>query len=146
MKVYYDTGILLKLYTIEPESAAVRDFVRARNERIVINALHRSECVSAFRLKAFRGECDEVQATRAIADFEDDITNGIFQLLSLNWDETWNLCREFSNTHAQVTGCRTLDAVHVACARLWGCREFVSSDKRQCKLARLVGMKIIELF
>lgn len=27
MSIYYDTAVLLKLYTVEPESAAVRAFV-----------------------------------------------------------------------------------------------------------------------
>mgnify|MGYP000917610122 CR=1 FL=1 len=56
MSVYCDTGILMKLYLPEPESAAVAAFVRAQREPILLSALHRAEMTSALQLKGFRGE------------------------------------------------------------------------------------------
>ncbi len=53
MNTYYDTGILLKLCTEEPESPAVRDFVTGRGEPIRVSELRLAECVSALRLKQF---------------------------------------------------------------------------------------------
>ena len=144
MTCYLDTGVLLKLYTVEPESAAVRSFVVQRGEPLYVTALHRAELVSAFRLKVFRGECDEAASGAAIADFEDDLLNGVVRMVGLDWDHAWIACRELSAAHAAATGCRTLDAIHVACARVLGIREFVTRDKRQADLAIRAGMRVIE--
>lgn len=62
MTRYHDTGLLLKLYTNERDAAAVRNFVVRRGEALAFTAVHHAECVSALRLKCFRGEAgDEVQ-------------------------------------------------------------------------------------
>ena len=143
MSLYYDTGVLLKLYTAEPESAAVRRFVVSRKESLLFTSLHRSECVSAFRLKAFRKECSQEEAANAIADLEDDLAGGVLRMAGIDWDQAWAACREITDAHAASTGCRTLDPLHLACARQLAVREFVTTDKRQAKLARRLGMQVL---
>jgi len=145
MTVYYDSGIILKLYTSEPESAAARRYVLERNEPLYLNSLHRSECTAAFRLKAFRRECKEEAASRAIADFEDDVARGVIRIVEPDWSEVWNICRNLLDKHAASTGCRTLDSLHVACARSLAIRDIITSDKRQSALARRAGMIAISL-
>lgn len=142
MTVYYDTGIILKLYTSEPESAAVRKYVLERNEPLYLNSLHRSESTAAFRLKAFRRECKEEAANRAIADLEDDMAEGVIQIVEPDWSEVWNTCRNLLDKHAASTGCRTLESLHVACARSLAIRDIITSDKRQSALARRAGMTV----
>ena len=143
MTRYFDTGIVLKLYTTEKESPAVRRFVTRGKEPLFLNSLHRSECVSAFGLKAFCGECDDASATSAINDFEDDIATGVIRILGIDWDLVWGICRVISAAHTRDTGCRTLDALHVACARSLAIREFITNDKRQSELAKRVGLRVI---
>jgi len=46
MTAYFDTGIILKLYTEEPESEAVRAFVIKRGQAIGVRTLYLAECVS----------------------------------------------------------------------------------------------------
>ena len=144
MTRYYDTGVVLKLYTIEAESPAVRRFVKRGKEAIGLNSLHRSECVAAFRLKAFRGECEEDTAAQAIADMEDDLAAGVLRLVGIDWDAAWVGCRSIADTHASETGCRTLDTLHVACARQLAIREFVTTDQRQALLAKRPGMRVVD--
>ena len=146
MTVYYDTGIILKLYTEEPESPPARRFVLKRKQPLYLNALHRTECTAAFRLKAFRGECEAEAAGRAIADFEDDIAHGIIRIVEVDWAQAWTICRNLLDKHGATTGCRTLDALHVACARSLAIREFITSDNRQSALARLAGMTVTSPF
>jgi hypothetical protein len=43
------------------------------------------------------------------------------------------------------TGCRTLDLMHVATAKLLTASEFVSTDKRQLQAAALCGLKGVDL-
>lgn len=142
--IYFDTGVLLKLYTIEPESPAVRRFVERSAKAIPFHALHRSETASAFHLKAFRRECTIEQANRAIADIEDDLKSGVLQPFAPDWESVWERCREFSTAHAATTGARTLDTLHVACAREQGLRDFATTDQRQATMAERVGLRVVD--
>ena len=142
MSRYYDTGLILKLYTEEAESDVVRDWVTGKEEALVFTTLHLSECVSALRLKCFRKECSEEQAAGAILDIENDLVSGALRSVFIDWVEAWHQCRILSDAHAGTTGCRTLDVLHVACAKQLGAREFLTTDVRQSNLAKKAGMRV----
>lgn len=142
MNHYYDTGVLLKLYTEEPESDRVREWVTPIAERLPFHAFHLSETISALQLKAYRGECGIDQSNRAIADIEEDRADGLLQNVRPDWDMVWEKCSQLAQSHAAATGCRTLDTLHVACARTLGFRRFVSTDERQRKLAQRAGLEV----
>jgi uncharacterized protein len=142
MKTYYDTGVLLKLYTAEPGSAVVQAFVMDRHEPIRITGLHHSECVSALRLKQFRGEASAAQCKKAMALLAGDLREGSLRMVSVDWEKAWSRCRELSESHAAATGARTLDALHVACALQLEVHEFASSDRRQMALAEKMGLEV----
>lgn len=142
MKIYYDTGILLKLYTPEPESPAVRAFVTDAGQAIPFLGLHQSECASAFHLKAFRGECTLAQANRALADIEEDLRSGVLSFLQPDWESIWQKTFELSQAYCASTGCRTLDTLHVATAMILGFRQIATSDTRQSTLASLLGLRV----
>ena len=144
MTRYYDTGLLLKLYTNEKDSAPVRNFVVRHGEALVFTAMHHAECVSALRLKCFRGECHEEEAAAALRDIEADLAAGVLRVVSVDWDAAWMRCRGFSDAHAAATGCRTLDAFHVACALHLGAEELVTGDARQSALGRKVGLRVVD--
>lgn len=141
MNTYFDTGVLLKLYTAEPESPSVQAFVHRRAQAIRISDLHRVECVSALRLKEFRGECAEEQSSQALALLADDLRSGVLRMVALDWNAVWQECQSLAEAHAAKTGCRTLDTLHVASALRLGARELATSDQRQAALARKVGLR-----
>jgi len=144
MTTWFDTGILLKLYTTEPESVAVQSWVRNRTEPIRICVLHRSECSSALHLKAFRGECDVAVAARALDLVESDLRSGVLRMVAVDWDAAWETCHRFATRYAAETGVRTLDTLHVACALQLEASEFVTSDRRQATLADQTGLTVID--
>ena len=144
MSCYYDTGLLLKLYTNESESETVRNFVLRRGEALVFTSLHHAECVSALRLKCFRGEADEEEVARALRDIESDVAAGVLRPSAVEWDAAWPRCRVLSDAHAAATGCRTLDVLHVACALLLGVEELVTGDGRQAALGRKAGLRVCQ--
>lgn len=144
MTLYYDTGVLLKLYTQEPESANVRDFVTNTGEAIPFLNLHQSECASALHLKAFRKECSVRQANRALGDIDEDLRRGILQRILPDWEIIWGKTYQLSQAHSAITGCRTLDTLHVAAALCSGFRHFATSDKRQRELADRVGLRTLD--
>jgi predicted nucleic acid-binding protein len=146
VKTYYDTGVLLKLYTEEAESGAARSFVTRRKEPLYLSSLHTAECTSALRLKQFRGECGPAPVAQALAHLEEDFREGVCKVLPVDWDAAWSRCAILSGAHAAATGCRTLDSLHVACAVLSAAAEFITSDERQRLLASLAGLRAINPF
>jgi len=53
VSLYYDSGVLVKLYVREPSSEAVARFLASRSEVVVVNSLHELEVRNALRLKRF---------------------------------------------------------------------------------------------
>jgi predicted nucleic acid-binding protein len=139
---YFDTGILLNLYTLEPSSERVQEWVRGRGQPIAVTDLHLSEAVSAMRLKQFRGECTAAQAAQAIAHIEDDIRSRVLRRVDLDWPAAWLTCRTLAQTSAAQFGTRTLDTLHVACALLLHATECITSDHRQAELAATAGLAV----
>ncbi len=139
---YYDTGILLKLYTNEPESLAVERFVKQRRRALRVTDLHVTESMNALQLKAFRGECSQEQAHVAIGLIEDDLRSGILRISSMDWPEVWKICQTLTRTHSADYGTRTLDILHIACAILLHTRNFITSDSRQANLAKTCGLRV----
>lgn len=144
MSIYYDTGVLLKLYTVEPESAAVRAFVTQAAKAIPFLDLHQSECSSALHLKAFRGECSVQQANQALGDIAEDLRSGVLNRILPDWESLWAKTIELSQAYSSTTGCRTLDTLHLAAALQLGIRQFATSDQRQSSLASHVGLRVFD--
>lgn len=144
MKSYYDTGLLLKLYTNERDSEVVQEFVVRHREALVFTPIHHAECVSALRLKCFRGEAAEEEVAGALRDMDCDVAAGVLRTVPVDWDAAWMRCRILSDAHAASTGCRTLDALHVACALLLGVDLLVTADSRQATLARKAGLSVVD--
>lgn len=144
MRIYYDTGVLLKLYTVEVESAAVRNFVVKAGQAIPFLCLHQSECASALHLKAFRGECSVQQANQALCDIDEDLRGGVLERILPEWELLWARTFELSRAYSSITGCRTLDTLHVAAALHLGIRHFATSDQRQSSLTNRVGLRVFD--
>ena len=144
MKCYYDTGLLLKLYTAELESPAVQTFVHNRAQALQITDLHHAECVSALRLKQFRGECAATEVNGALKLLDHDLRSGVLRMVAVEWNQIWKECLCLVAAHAALTGCRTLDALHVASALVLGASEFITSDHRQTTLAIRAGLAVID--
>lgn len=144
MSDYFHTGVLIKLYTAEPESALVQAFVTRRARALPITDLHRVECASAFRLKQFRGEATEVEVTKALRLWDRDLSTGVLRLIAVNWDRVWAEAHGLALEHAGATGCRTLDTLHVASARVLGFARLVTTDRRQAALAERAGLRAVD--
>lgn len=141
---YFDTGILLKLYTNEPESLVVQNFVTARGHAVAVTELHLTEAISALRLKEFRGECSSAQSAAALGCIEEDLRSRVLRRTAVDWPEIWTRCQTMARTETARHGTRTLDTLHVAAALNLGSSEFVSTDARQTALARSCGLTVVD--
>lgn len=141
---YFDTRVLLKLYTMEPESRAVQEFVASRGVAITVTELHLTEATSALRLKEFRGECSADQSTAALGSLDEDLRARVLRKSAVDWPDVWTRCQTLARVEAARHGTRTLDTLHVAAALHLGSSEFVSTDVRQTALARACGLTVID--
>lgn len=126
MAIYVDSSAIVKLAVREPESAALRLYLRRRRP-LVSSALSRAEVLRAL-LPA--GE-EAVARGRSVLRR--------FDLVRLN-DRVLN-----SAGLLLPTGLRTLDAIHLATARQLGdeVRTLVTYDGRMAEAARQLDYRIV---
>ena len=136
--IYLDTGCLLKLYFPEPESAIVARIVAG--SAIVYLGLHELELTNALELKRFRREASpkQLDATRALV--EDDQRARVLFRPGLEWEDVLREAAALARSWSRVFGCRSLDILHCAAAKSLGALPFVTTDARQKKLARKLGL------
>jgi hypothetical protein len=131
----------VKLYYPERESAAVTAAVIG--ERIAFTALHELEIITAMQLKVFRGEATPEQVVAAMGLVQGDVVAGKLVESPTDWRSTFREATRLAQTHAAVAGCCSLDTLHCALAKAVSPSIFLSSDARQIKLARAVGLRVL---
>jgi predicted nucleic acid-binding protein len=142
---YFDTGVLLKLYTPEPLSKTVQDYVVNRGKALWVTDLHMTELLSALRLKQFRGEATEDQIAGTLGAIEEDIRNRTLRHAPVSWTEAWLQGQTLVRTHTASLGTRTLDALHVATALTLHCSNLVTTDRRMAALSAACGLQVTDL-
>ena len=141
--VYLDTGCLVKLYYPEPDSGLVID--RVAGQEIVYTPLHALELTTALELKRFREEATHEQVASSLALVQEDVSSGKLVVIDAPALDSLNAATDLARMHAAETGCRALDALHCAWAKNLQISGFLSTDVRQLALARLIGLRIVEL-
>jgi len=144
MGPFFDTGVALKLVVAEPLSARVLAFVKRRRAPVPTTRLIELEMETALNALAFRGAITLAELKAAKTLMAGMTTQGKFVRTGLSLDDIAVESLRLSPRLAIKTGCRTLDLMHVASALLLGCRDFVSTDQRQLKAAKLAGLKIVD--
>lgn len=145
MKVYFDTGLLLKLYSVEPNSAQAVALIQSQGFPIVFCQLQQTELRNALYRKAARNEIDRRQLDKSLKRIQSDLDNGVLQISNLEWSEVWANADQLTTKYALVTQCRTLDVLHVAVALQLGIKTFGTTDVRQMVVARKAGLKVVGL-
>ena len=145
MGPFLDTGVALKLVVAEPLSAKVLSFVTDRRVPVLISRLIELEMETALNAMAFRGLIDANQLAAVKHLILEMVKQGRFVSVALSLDKIASESLRLSPFLTLKTGCRTLDLMHIATARLLGCKEFVSSDQRQLKAAKLAGLRVVDL-
>ena len=132
MSLYVDSSALLKRYVDEPDSDAANAILAS--DTSLLTARHTEIEVRRNLARLL----DERDATRARSAFIEDLA--AFAIIEL--DEV--TCRSAADI-AELTGARTLDALHLAAAqRLGGAAvPFVTFDVRQAQAARMLGLTVL---
>ena len=132
MSLYVDSSALLKRYVDEPDSEAANALLGS--DPSLLTARHTAVEVRRNLARLL----DERDASAARAAFLEDL--GVFGIVELD-----AVTCEAAAGIAELTGARTLDALHLAAAqRLGGAAvPFVTFDLRQARAARMLGLTVL---
>ena len=142
MDAYLDSGVIVKLYVQEANSAEAIGLVNAFVPPYKLTSWQSLEVKNAIRLKAFRQEITLAQAMSSIAAFESDIALGRWVRPAYPGGAVERKAEELSASHSASVGCRMLDIIHVAAALATGAKEFITFDIRQAALAKRLGLEV----
>jgi predicted nucleic acid-binding protein len=134
---------LVKLYYPEPDSAKV--VARVQGQPVAYTELHELEFVNALQLKVFFRGATPSQVAAARGLVESDLKTNVLTAAKLDWSDVFAEATRLASQHSAAIGCRSLDVLHCAAARLLGASEFISADVRQKKLAAASGLNVVDL-
>lgn len=132
MTQYVDSSALIKRYVHEPDSEDARRLLLADPDWVTANHTY----TEVYRALGLRSAEDHLASGRAA--LEDDWRRTIVVLLT---DE---VCKR-AGVLADLTGAKTLDALHLAAAERAGARAlpFLTFDVRQAAAARSLGYTVL---
>ena len=145
MKVYFDTGLLVKLYLTEQDSPEAMALIQSHGTPICFCGLQQVELLNALYRKCGRREITERQLAIALKDVQVDLDGGVLKAPHIEWPEVWTNADRLTAKYALATQCRTLDVLHVAVAMQLGVKIFGTTDVRQMVVARKAGLKVVSL-
>lgn len=124
MIVYADTSLVAKLIKAEPETAAVRAWLKQDGVRFVSGRLLETE----VRRVAARFEVPQDDATKALDAFElYDVPQEAFRGAGV----------------FPEAGLRSLDAIHLTVATMIGVRAIATYDERMQAAANRIGLPVL---
>ena len=139
--VYFDTGVLVKLYYLEPGSQEVA--ARAAKERsLPFPSLIEIELRNALRVLQGRELLGADELSAALTMIDEDIAAGRLRRLPMEAAAVQECAENLSRRHAARTKCRALDLLHVSHAIVAGIPRLFTGDKRQAELAKLADLRV----
>ena len=139
--IYLDTGCFVKLYYPEADSAQV--IAKIQGKSICYTPLHELEFVNALQLKIFLKNGTSQQATAARALVEADLKSGVLTAAGGDWPNLFREAVKLAEQQTSAIGCRSLDILHCAAAKVLAATEFISTDARQKQLATAMGLNLV---
>ena len=84
-----------------------------------------------------------MSAARALV--EADLKSGVLVLVGGDWPTIFRDAVKLAEQHTRAIGCRSLDLLHCAAAKVLAATEFISTDVRQKKLANAMGLNLVTI-
>lgn len=141
MTPYFDSGVLIKLYVLEPDSAAAAKSV-AQFPFIQISPFHELEIRSTLRALEGRRVITDNQRASSEHMFDRDMVAGNLRMLAPDWSVVFKCALDLSRDFTAATLARSLDIIHVATAVAWAAPSFVTGDQRQAATATAAGLTV----
>ena len=71
------------------------------------------------------------------------LKTGVLVSARSEWENVFQEAVKLAEQHTGVFGCRSLDVLHCAAAKVLAASEFISTDGRQKKLAAAMGLNLV---
>ena len=143
MKTYADTSFLFSLYASDANSAKADTWRLSNPEPLPFTALHRLELRNALSLALFQQRLTQQEVQAVWLEVENDCTTGLLVGRVGLWHRVLLDAETYALAHTPAIGCRSLDILHVATAKLIGTTEFCTFDTRQLSLATRIGLNAV---
>ena len=140
MKTYADTSFLFSLYAADSNSIKADAWRQANPAPLPFTAFHRLELRNALSLALIQQRLTLPEVQAAWQEVENDCAAGLLVARGGLWHRVLVDAETYALNHTPAVGCRTLDVLHVAAAKLIGTTEFCTFDTRQSSLAGRIGL------
>jgi predicted nucleic acid-binding protein len=143
VKTYADTSLLFSLYSTDANSTKADAWRVPNPDPWPFTAFHRLELRNALNLAVFQNRLTPVEVQSAWQEVENDIAAGLLVVRGGLWHRIFGEAEAIAANHTSAIGCRTLDVLHIAGAKLVGVTEFCTFNTRQADLVKKVGMTAV---
>jgi hypothetical protein len=140
LKTYADTSFLFSLYASDANSTRADAWRQANPAPLPFTAFHRLELRNGLSLALFQQRLTLQEVQSAWLEVEQDCAAGLLVARGGLWHRVMAEAEASAVNLTPVVGCRTLDVLHVAVAKLIGTTEFCTFDARQSSLAGRLGL------
>jgi hypothetical protein len=140
VKTYADTSYLFSLYAADANSSRADVWRLANPDPLPFTPLHRLEFRNALGLALFQKRMTAAEMQAVWQAVENDLTAGFLVEQDGSWHRVFPEAETAAMNQTPSIGCRTLDILHVATAKILGLPEFCTFDTRQSTLAFRMGM------
>ena len=144
MTTYADSSALLAVYVTEAFSTEARRQVAAAAQ-VPFTPLHDLELRNAFQALRGRGLITRGDLRALTGHLEADLHANRLRWTPLDLAAVFADARDLAETHTARLLCRSLDVLHVAAARMIGCKRLISGDDRQLRLARALRLATVDI-
>jgi uncharacterized protein len=139
VSTYVDTSALVKRYVHEPRSQAFDDFVASSDDEFVLSPLTLVELQSVLMRRLRQRDFDRTYLKRLRGLFDGDLRAALWIVQPFPIAAFAEATRLVEQLDAALA---TLDALHVASAKLLGCTQFATADRQQARAAERCGLSI----
>jgi predicted nucleic acid-binding protein len=136
VKTYADTSFLFSLYAADANSVKADAWRKANPAPLPFTTFHRLELRNALSLALFQQRLTQQEV-------ENDCAAGLLVARGGLWHRVLVDAQTYALNHTPTIGCRTLDVLHVAAAKLIGTSAFCTFDTRQSTLAAQIGLAAV---
>ena len=136
---YFDSAYIAKFYVDEPDSDAVQQLAQSLG-RVHCSALGRIEVTSVFHRKWREGAFSVREYREITAQFVDDCNAGLWTWLSVTDSLIVNVAEAVRSLGKTIV-IRTVDALHLVCAREHGLQRVYTNDRHMLLAATAFGVE-----
>jgi predicted nucleic acid-binding protein len=145
MSRFVDSSFLFALYAPNERLDDATQLFDDAEEQLIVSSLVVFEFRQAIWFHVFRRSRGDAvgfpqqTAENALAAFEADLDTGRFALVDADFHSLIQEARRIIESYTARHGVRSMDILHLAAARQFGCDEFLTCDQLQRHIADLEG-------